>query len=184
MNSSTSSLSINDWIGVLRLSQMWAFNDERQKAINALDEHLDDGKLIRKFAIAREFDVKEWLRPIYEELTTQTTAIMPEALHGIPCLHHNFFYDLSRAREAHYKAILYRILTSILKVKCFCRGSLKIDEDIVRKGPEWFFSCSRCVRVFTLEDAVRMSSLLQQTTADKMKDDVAEIVNNILLRYH
>ncbi len=48
-------MSINEWVGVLRLAQMWSFEEERQKAIDMLEELLGDGNLVRKLNLAREF---------------------------------------------------------------------------------------------------------------------------------
>jgi len=172
-------MTIGEWIGVLRLAQMWSFEEERRKAINTLDDLLGEGMIVRKLSIARQFDVQEWLQPICEELTTRTTALTPEQ---IPWLDATFFHDLGRAREAHYKAVLFRLLQAVFKPKCFCGGLLGAEERPVQMGPEWYFNCNDCSRVFTLDDAVRMSSGDRDRRASKMRDDTTQIVKNILVR--
>lgn len=178
---SAANMSINEWIGVLRLAQMWSFEEERQKAIDMLEELLGDGNLVRKLNLAREFDISEWLQPICEELTTCTTALTPDQ---IPRLEPAFFHDVGRAREAHYKAILYRILDVFFRPMCSCGAELGApDERLVQKGPEWYYKCNTCARNFTLDDAIRMTAQLRQmAVVSKMKDDTSQIVNSVLVQ--
>ncbi len=94
----------------------------------------------------------------------------------IPRLEPAFFHDVGRAREAHYKAIPYRILDVYFRPMCSCGAELEApDERLVQKGPEWYYKCNACARNFTLDDAIRMTAQLRQmAVVSKMKDDTSK----------
>ncbi|KLO10753.1 hypothetical protein SCHPADRAFT_504805 [Schizopora paradoxa] len=171
-------MSINEWIGALRLATMWDFDAERRKSIDVLDELLDEGALIRKLSIAREFGIQQWLQPICEELTTRTATLAPDQARQLDL---GFLDSIHLAREAHLKSILYHIVTKYLQPVCFCGGDLSADRRAVVRSPEWYFQCDSdaCKREFTIGDAIRMSPHISKTD---IQEDLGQIANSMLVQ--
>ncbi|KLO10754.1 hypothetical protein SCHPADRAFT_832078 [Schizopora paradoxa] len=173
-----SKMSFDEWIGALRLAKMWEFEEEKRKALSALEGMLDNWTLFRKLSIACEFDIKEWFQPICEEITARTTAPRPEEVTG---LDPDFLHAIGRARETHYKAILYWIMIDFFKPKCSCKGTLAANKNLVASGRDWYFKCEKCASVFTLEDAIQMTPQLRENTAKNVKECTFYVALNILV---
>jgi len=62
-------VEFDEWVGVLHLATMWIFQEVRAKAISQLSDLIKQKTVMERISLAREYQVVEWLRDAYLELT-------------------------------------------------------------------------------------------------------------------
>jgi len=71
-----------DWIGVLRLANMWEFKEVREKAIDALSVEVNRKKALEKLSLGHEYRVAQWVREGYRELLQMPRPMKMEELNN------------------------------------------------------------------------------------------------------
>ena len=74
----SASLTVEEWLSVLKLSDLWELPELRTKAIDAVESHNQDLDTVDMILLAKKYCVSKWLIRGYEELARRTDVITPE----------------------------------------------------------------------------------------------------------
>ncbi|KAL5490049.1 hypothetical protein ACEPAI_4882 [Sanghuangporus weigelae] len=94
-------LGIDEWTSLLRLSHMWCCDRLQALAISKLDTQIVD--TFSKIALARAYDIKDWILSLYFKFVTRTEPLTSEETNklGVECA-----VKLNEVRESRYRWII------------------------------------------------------------------------------
>ncbi|KAI0927741.1 hypothetical protein AcW1_005180 [Taiwanofungus camphoratus] len=90
-------LTVDEWISVLKLADMWQFNMTRKCAIVALRKMLASD-LLQRIVLAQRFEIKEWLLPDLNELARREE---PLGMHEAEQIGLEFAFRVAAVRESY-----------------------------------------------------------------------------------
>ena len=74
----STSLTVDEWMSVLKLSNMWNFTKMRKKAIDATESHILNSRPVDVILLARKYHISQWLLDGYAKLASRPESITPE----------------------------------------------------------------------------------------------------------
>ena len=74
----SASLTVEEWLSVLKLSDLWELPELRTKAIDAVESHIHNLGTVDMILLAKKYCVSKWLMRGYEALARRTDVITPD----------------------------------------------------------------------------------------------------------
>ena len=71
----SASLTVDEWMSVLKLSDMWQFPKMRSKAIDATETQIQNSGAVDMILLAKKYRISRWLIKGYETLTRRPEHI-------------------------------------------------------------------------------------------------------------
>ena len=173
------SLTNDMWKSVLRLSHMWGFDSGptslKQRAITFLSTTVVDD--LEKLKLAYDFEVTSWRRPIYEKFITQDAIINPNQA---PWLGSDFFFNLSQAREARYKAFLSRTIRGNSSYLRLCPAHEGTCTKLLMEDRKWSMECAFLPS--SLSEGAACSTTVEHFMAPDLTAELTKLVDGFTLR--
>ncbi|KZV74171.1 hypothetical protein PENSPDRAFT_573292 [Peniophora sp. CONT] len=73
-----STLSVDEWMSVLKLCRKWGFVDLRERAVQEADTHVRDKTPLEKIVLGKKYGVTKWLEEGYCAIATRWDPLTPE----------------------------------------------------------------------------------------------------------
>ncbi|VDB95555.1 unnamed protein product [Peniophora sp. CBMAI 1063] len=89
-------LDVNEWMGVLKLSDQWCLDDLRAQAIKETGVSVIKMPLTERIALSKRYNVSSWLIDAYEAICKRKDGISRDER---DCMGHETFFRLVHLRE-------------------------------------------------------------------------------------
>lgn len=105
----STTLTIDEWMSVLKLSTMWGFSSLQKRAAGKIETHVQDLRAVDLIVLARAYRVPAWLMKGYDKLARRKAYITPDERERLGL---DTFFRLVEIREKSWRHAVHGIEAS------------------------------------------------------------------------